>query len=296
MSLDHHRLWSEDQMAKQPESWRQWVAANLLPQANGSAALEPGPANPPPFVSVGMHTVPSFDVIERVPEERKDLFRKICQHVDDACALAVPFEVVRAASINRIEKGNAFRRFKDHPQDDGLGLKSDDPRVVAAEKELAKATDEFERTKQRSEERAEAQQAALRVKATCEDYLRHGVPGNCKLEAVEVEPPKLNKGETVIDGIERLRRRCRELRADLHRIASAPYPSSHAKARMKAQIEAHWRCEACRMSQTSSSMIAKSFGPCRACRAKFTTRNPVPLHSRRHPTRAHCSHGCSRIS
>jgi Putative transposase of IS4/5 family (DUF4096) len=37
---------------------------------------------------------------------------------------------------------------------------------------------------------------------------------------------ELNKGETVLDGIERLRRRCRELKADLHRIASAPFPSS----------------------------------------------------------------------
>jgi hypothetical protein len=66
--------------------------------------------------------------------------------------------------------------------------------------------------------------------------LRDGKPGNTTLEAVEVEPPKLNKGETVVDAIERHRRRVRELRADLHRIESAPYPSSYAKQRMRAQI------------------------------------------------------------
>jgi hypothetical protein len=70
----------------------------------------------------------------------------------------------------------------------------------------------------------------------CEVYLRDGKPGNTTLEAVEVEPPKLNKGETVVDAIERHRRRVRELRADLHRIESVPYPSSYAKQRMRAQI------------------------------------------------------------
>ena len=56
--------------------------------------------------------------------------------------------------------------------------------------------------------------------------------------AVESEPPRLNKNETVTDAVERLRRRGRELKADLHRIASAPYPSSYAKQRARGQIEA----------------------------------------------------------
>jgi hypothetical protein len=76
-----------------------------------------------------------------------------------------------------------------------------------------------------------------RLKAACEDYLRHGVPGNCTLEPVEVEPPKLNKGEGVLDGIERLRRRGRGLKADLHRIASAPFPSSYSKQRLREMVE-----------------------------------------------------------
>jgi len=46
------------------------------------------------------------------------------------------------------------------------------------------------------------------------------------------------KGETVLDAVERLRRRCRELRADQHRIRSAPFPSGYAKQRMRAEIEA----------------------------------------------------------
>ena len=68
--------------------------------------------------------------------------------------------------------------------------------------------------------------------------LKHGKPANCVLEPVEIEPAMLNNGESITDAIERLRRRGRELRADLHRIASAPYPSSYAKQRMRAIVEA----------------------------------------------------------
>ena len=38
--------------------------------------------------------------------------------------------------------------------------------------------------------------------------------------------------------IENRRRRVRELKSDLHRLASAPYPSGYAKQQMREQIEA----------------------------------------------------------
>ena len=40
-----------------------------------------------------------------------------------------------------------------------------------------------------------------------------------------------------LDAIENRRRRVRELRADLHRVRSAPLPSSYAKAQMRAMVE-----------------------------------------------------------
>ena len=55
--------------------------------------------------------------------------------------------------------------------------------------------------------------------------------------SVESETPKLTKGETVVDAIERLRRRVRELKADQPRIRSAPFPSSYCKALMRTQVE-----------------------------------------------------------
>lgn len=56
------------------------------------------------------------------------------------------------------------------------------------------------------------------------------------LEAVEVEPPKLLKGESLLDGADRFERRSRELRADIHRVRSAPYPSAHVKRKIREQV------------------------------------------------------------
>ena len=88
-----------------------------------------------------------------------------------------------------------------------------------------------------SEARTAAWQAASGALANVEQWLKHGKPSGVLLQDHEADPPKLNKGETAIDAIERLRRRGRELKADLHRIESAPYPSTYCKAQMRTQIE-----------------------------------------------------------
>jgi hypothetical protein len=151
-------------------------------------------------------------------------------------SLTVPFADIQEASATRVSAEHRLKQLTAHPQDHGFGLPPTDSRVVAAEKHLAKVTDDLRRLQERSETRLAAWQTASAALAACEDWLRHGVPGNCRIEAaVEIEP-KLNKGEGIVDAIERLRRRCRELRADLHRIESAPFPSSHAKQRMREMV------------------------------------------------------------
>jgi hypothetical protein len=235
-------------MARQPENrdWQRHVIEQMLPrmEANtGPAAtrFEPGPiteaAAPTPLAGAP-HTSPAFDPIERLPdEERKDLLRKIRQHADDARALAVPFEDVRAASMDRIEKENAHRRLTSHAQDGGFNLPETDSRVIAAQQALTKAIEDQRRLQERSKRRAAALQAALQAQSACEDCLRH-VPANCKLEAVEIEPPKLNKGEAgLLDAIENRRHRVREIKASIHAIESAPYPSSYAKKLLREAIE-----------------------------------------------------------
>ena len=74
------------------------------------------------------------------------------------------------------------------------------------------------------------------VVANIESWLRDGRPSG--VEVFEGPQPTLTKGQTLVDFIEQVRRRGRELQADLHRIRSAPFPSNHAKQQARAQIEA----------------------------------------------------------
>jgi hypothetical protein len=51
--------------------------------------------------------------------------------------------------------------------------------------------------------------------------------------------PKLAKGEaSLLDAAENRRRRVREIKASIHAIQSAPFPSKHVKAQMRAAVEA----------------------------------------------------------
>jgi hypothetical protein len=228
-------------MAKQPDSWHQHVISNMPKMEAGpvtSLTPGPGPTSSQP-VNVGFQSLqPGFDVIDLLPPAAAEKLRMLRQHRDDAYALVPEFEQVRQASLTRIEAANALKRLTDHPQDGGFNLPDGNRSVITAKRTLEKATDEFERLKQLQEVRAAAFQSASAALAACEDWLRVGKPGGVVLQDHEAETPKLQKGEDVLSGIERLRRRCRELKADQHRIASAPYPSSYAKQRMRAQIEA----------------------------------------------------------
>ena len=198
--------------------------------------LTPGPANPQPVSFGGIHTQPAYDVIELLPPAAADKLRALRQRSNDAHAVVPQFEQIREASTARVEAEQALKRLTSHSHDGGFNLPEDNRSVIEAQRLLDKATADFKRLTELSEVRTAAWQATSQAKTACEIYLRDGKPGNTTLEAVEVELPKLNKGETVVDAIERHRRRVRELRADLHRIESAPYPSSYAKQRMRAQI------------------------------------------------------------
>ena len=208
----------------------------------------------------GIHTQPAYDVIELLPPAAADKLRALRQRSNDAHAVVPQFEQIREASMARVEAEQALKRLTSHPHDGGFNLPEDNRSVIEAQRLLDRATADFKRLTELSEVQTAAWQATSQAKTACEVYLRDGKPGNTTLEAVEVEPPKLNKGETVVDAIERHRRRVRELRADLHRIESAPYPSSYAKQRMRAQIgqlAQRGRAQSPSMKrQTHSSLVA----------------------------------------
>jgi hypothetical protein len=156
------------------------------------------------------------------------------QQANDLHKMVPPFSEISEASTERIKAERELKRLTDPTE--GFGLPPTDLRVVSIEKKVAKLSAEAARLSQLHEARSAAWQAASRTLSNVENWLRHRMPGNCKLESVEVEPVKLLKGEDLVGAVERLRRHGRELRADLHRIDSAPYPAAYCKQRMREQV------------------------------------------------------------
>jgi hypothetical protein len=204
------------------------------------AGLEPGPAGgQPPLALAFVPNAPAYEVLDRLPNGTpQDRLRQLRQHSADLHALIPRFETIREASTAKQEAASAHRRLVSHQQEGGFNLKPDHPSVVQALKTLERAEGELARLQARQAERSAAWNAAGGVLAACETWLRDR-PGGTLLEAVEIEPPKLLKGEKgLLDAIENRRRRGRELKATLHTIRSAPMPSSWAKQAMREQVEA----------------------------------------------------------
>jgi hypothetical protein len=151
-----------------------------------------------------------------------------------------PFETVHEVAI---EKSNRQKRIADlvrRKSEGGFGLPELAPEVVIERKALERAEAELARLQTLKETRTVRWNAAKQLEARVSDWvLRGGIPGNCTLGTVEDAPlaELLKKGERVGDVVERYRHRLRKLGADLHRVKSAPWPSSPKKEEAKARIE-----------------------------------------------------------
>jgi hypothetical protein len=154
-------------------------------------------------------------------------------------ALCIPFSDVEEASTTRLQAEQRLKRLQASPQEDGFNLPPEDARTVAAQRDLAKATAAFKLLNERREARAKAWADAARVLSAIDSWISDGRPRNAVLDDYEGPEPKLARGEAgLLDAIETRRRRVKELHAELDRIRSAPYPSSHAKQKMRSQIAA----------------------------------------------------------
>lgn len=231
-------------MAKQPDrSWRDWVLKSLPVQmeasmAEAAAGFEPGPASPAPF-SVPMALAPSFDVIEILPEGRcQDRLRALRQRFHDLNVIIPKFEERQELNTTRILAEQRLQRLLDHPSAGGFHLAETDGRVVEQRRLVNKLNDDLRRFNELSETRSAAWQSASHVLTAVESWLREGVPPGVVLEDIDGKPPQLLKNESLLDGILRLQRRGRELKADLARIAAAPYPSAHVRAKIRQEVEA----------------------------------------------------------
>jgi hypothetical protein len=201
-------------------------------------ALTPGPVGGQAPLSFGpAPTGPQFDLIEVLPPAAAEKVRTLRQRSLDLHAVVPPHEQLREASMARINAERELQRLRAPAQDDGFNLPIDNRSVQQAQATLDKATADFDPLTALQQQRASAWQASSLVLSAVETSLKGGRPPGTTLEDIETPEVKLLKGESVTDGILRLQRRVRELKADLHRIESAPFPSSWAKARVREVVD-----------------------------------------------------------
>jgi hypothetical protein len=198
--------------------------------------FEPGPANPQPL-PIAFDAGPPFDPLDGLPAGAADRLRALRQRASDAHSVIPKFEDVHELSTSRMKAEQRLKRLLDHQQDGGFHLDPTDRLVIEAQRRLETLTADLKRINELNEARSEAWRTASGALQNVEAWLRDGRPHGTVLEAFNGPDTKLNKGEGVTDAIERLRRRGRELKADLHRIRSAPFPSGYCKAQIKQQIE-----------------------------------------------------------
>ena len=197
------------------------------------------PATPASMGPITLTSNVSPDVIGFLPKGAAARLQALRDRVRDLHLVIPEFEERRTAGEARLAAEQRLKRLTDHPQRGGFGLEPDDPRTKDAQRDLDKLTAEAKRIDQRYTARSEAWRQAGACLSRVESWLGDGGrPAGSALQDFSGPEPQLFKGENITAAIDRLRHRVRELRADLHRIESAPFPSSHACAKMRQTIEA----------------------------------------------------------
>jgi hypothetical protein len=195
-------------------------------------------APPPPLSLPPGSGPPSIDPIEFLPEPVAEKLRLLRLRSKDSHRLIPEFSDLQEVSTEKIAAANTLRRLTSSAAEGGFNLPPTDRRVLEAQQTLNKLTVEARRISDLRDIRSEQWQATSGAHSNVENWLRQGKPGNTAIEAVEVEEPKLLKNETVLGGIARLRKQGEGVKATLSRIASSPFPSKHARAKIKQEIDA----------------------------------------------------------
>jgi hypothetical protein len=183
-------------------------------------------------------TSAGFDVIGLLPARASERLRQLRQMARDAHSLLPEFADRLAANSARGDAERRLQRLLAPRAANGFNLDPTDNSVIEQRRLVQKLTDEAQRLSELDQVRTEAWRSASRVVSSIESYLRDGRPPATVLQDYDGPEPKLLKGETITDAIERLRRRVRELKADAHRISSSCFPSAYCKQRMRGQVEA----------------------------------------------------------
>ncbi|RXG89241.1 hypothetical protein [Bradyrhizobium zhanjiangense] len=136
---------------------------------------------------------------------------------------------------NRISQLRAARGVGKGLTEPGHNLGDDDPLVIVERAALTKQDAELARLKRLEEQHGARRRVLAALVNAAETWIKTA-SASMKIAMYPVEPSQLKKGESIADAVERLRRRGRELQADLDRVRAAPWPSALARERMRAQI------------------------------------------------------------
>ena len=196
--------------------------------------FEPGPTNPQPH-TITLFTQPSAGT--SLSGIARDRYRALSQRVEDLHAVCIPFDQRQQAGTDRVAAENRLQRLLTPRSQGGFGLEETDSRVALARKDLADKTEEQKRLSDLDEIRSSNWRTASTLLSTVNAWLRGGQPPGTQLQAAEVPMPKLDKGG-LLETIERLRHRQKEIAADIRRVQASPYPSSFTKKKMREQIAA----------------------------------------------------------
>jgi hypothetical protein len=177
-----------------------------------------------------------------LPDAAAAKFVQLKQRCLDLHAATPAFADVQEQSHAKIRHEKRIADLTRVRAEGGFGLSELAPQVVAERRELERAQKEFTRLTTLKEARGARWTVAKQLEARVSDWvLRGGIPGGCTLEVVEDAPLSelltKNDGGRIDAAVERYRHRLRELAADLHRVRSAPWPSSVAREKARTQIE-----------------------------------------------------------
>jgi hypothetical protein len=171
---------------------------------------------------------------EGLPPAVAERFYAILDRAETLHAAMPPFEQRHELATERVKATQRLQQLEAHPSFGGFGLGPDDPRVCQQKALIAELTASKERMEARYRRTSEVWQAASKVRTAVEQWLRERPPTT--VEDAPTEPPKLLKNESLLEGIERYRRRARELVADLRRIEAAPYPRDYCRQKATDEV------------------------------------------------------------
>ena len=197
------------------------------------------PATPAGMGPITIHTDTMPDVIAWLPPNAADRLRLLRRSVADLHLLIPDFSERQEVNAAKYGAEQRLKRLQDHASEGGFDLADDDPRVREAKREGKRLAAEAKRINDRYDN-AHRRHGTRQDKCwrKFEAWLTDGKPAGVVLKDFSGPEPKLGKDETITDAIARLRHRARELKSDMARIDSAPFPSEGARAKARQTVEA----------------------------------------------------------